>query len=370
MATFVKAAVPSEARTLPGRYYTSPEVYASERERIFADHWICVGREEQLPEAGSHFVAQVAGESLIVVRDAGGEIRAHFNVCRHRGTRLCEEPSGRFKGSIVCPYHAWTYGLDGRLMTARNMREVPDFKESDYPLRNAALTRWEGFIFINLADKPEAFGHALAPLMGHFSKWTIGKLREARRIDYDLACNWKLVFQNYSECYHCPLVHPQLDRVSPWDSGRNDLTDGPVLGGFMQLRHAGGSMTMSGETKRNPLPGLHQDDHDRVYYYTVFPSMLLSLHPDYVMAHYVTPAGIDRTRITCLWLFEPHEMARPEFDPSDAVEFWDMTNRQDWHVCELSQQGVSSRAYTPGPYSHAEGILHAFDRNYLQLMGA
>ena len=368
MATFVKAAVPVDARTLARRYYTSSEIFALERERIFAQHWICVGREEQLFDAGSYFLAEVAAESLIVVRDASGEIHAHYNVCRHRGTRMCEEQSGRFKGAIVCPYHAWTYGLDGHLRTARNMREVPDFQESDYPLRGAAVALWEGFIFVNLAEQPEPFGRALAPLMGHFRKWTIGALREARGMNYDLSCNWKLVFQNYSECYHCPLVHPQLERVSPSDSGRNDLIEGPVLGGFMELRQPGGSMTMSGKTSRKRLPSIHRDDHDRVYYYTVFPSMLLSLHPDYVMAHFVTPVGVDRTLIRCVWLFDPAEVAREGFDHGDAVEFWDMTNRQDWHVCELSHRGVASRAYTPGPYAQAEGILHAFDRHYLQIM--
>jgi len=370
MATFVKAAVPAEARTLAGRFYTSAEIFAHERERIFARHWICVGREEHVPEAGSYFLAEIGGESVIIVRDKDGEIRAHYNVCRHRGARVCEEQSGRLKGALVCPYHAWTYRLDGSLMAARNMREVPGFQESDYPLRGAAITRWEGFIFVNLAEQPEPFGRALAPLMGHFRKWTMGALREARAIEYDLACNWKLIFQNYSECYHCPRVHPQLDAVSPWDSGRNDLIEGPVLGGFMRLRNPGGSMTMSGQTTRSPLPGLEPDDRDRVYYYTVFPSMLLSLHPDYAMAHFVTPVTIDRTLVRCVWLFEPAEMARPGFDPSDALEFWDMTNRQDWHICELTQRGVTSRAYTPGPYAHAEGILHAFDRNYAQIMGA
>jgi Rieske 2Fe-2S family protein len=174
--------------------------------------------------------------------------------------------------------------------------------------------------------------------------------------------------QNYSECYHCPLVHPQLDKVSPWDSGRNDLGSGPVLGGFMSLRHGSDSMTLSGHSARPALPGLDAEDRERVYYYEIFPSLLLSLHPDYIMAHYLTPVAVDRTRVTCTWLFDPAQMAQPDFDASDAVEFWDMTNRQDWHVCELSQLGVSSRAYTPGPYAHAEGLLHAFDTHYLGVM--
>jgi phenylpropionate dioxygenase-like ring-hydroxylating dioxygenase large terminal subunit len=368
MATFIKLRLSRAAHTLAGRYYTSPDVLARERERIFTHDWICVGREEQLPNAGSYFLADAGGESLIVVRDVSGSLHAHYNVCRHRGTRLCETAHGAFTGAIVCPYHAWTYGLDGTLMTARNMKDVPDFKESEFPLRAAALTVWEGFIFVNLADAPQPFAVALAPLIGRFDRWNVRSLREARRIDYDLACNWKLILQNYSECYHCPLVHPQLDKVSPWDSGRNDLGHGPVLGGYMSLRHGGDSMTLSGRSARLPLPNLDAQDRERVYYYEIFPSLLLSLHPDYVMAHYLTPISYDRTRVTCVWLFDPKEIAREGFDPSDAVEFWDMTNRQDWHVCELSQLGVSSRAYTPGPYAHAETLLHAFDTHYLKVM--
>jgi Rieske 2Fe-2S family protein len=368
MATFVKLRLSKAAHTLAGRYYTSNDVLEQERERIFTHDWICVGREEHLAQSGSYFIANVGGESLIVVRDANGSIHAHYNVCRHRGTRLCETTGGKFTGSIVCPYHAWTYGLDGRLMAARNMRDVPDFQESDFPLHSAAITSWEGFLFVNLAERPQPFATALAPLVGRFDRWNIRALREAKRIDYDLACNWKLILQNYSECYHCPLVHPQLDKVSPWDSGRNDLGSGPVLGGFMSLRHGTDSMTLSGHSARQALPGLDAEDRERVYYYEIFPSLLLSLHPDYVMAHYLTPVAVDRTHVTCTWLFDPGQMAQPDFDASDAVEFWDMTNRQDWHVCELSQLGVSSRAYTPGPYAHAEGLLHAFDTHYLGVM--
>jgi len=368
MATYVKTSVGQMAHTLPGRYYTSPEIFARERERIFARRWICIGREEYIPEPGSFVLTDVAGESLIVVRDSEGILHAHFNVCRHRGTRICEQASGHLKGSIMCPYHAWTYGLDGRLLAARNMRDVPGFKESDYPLHSAALTTWAGFIFVNLAQRPEPFDVELAGLADRFDRWNIGGLREGHRIEYKLACNWKLLFQNYSECYHCPLVHPQLEKHSPSDSGRNDLHEGPVMGGYMTLRDHAESLTLSGATAREPLRGLPPEDADRVYYYVVFPSMLLSLHPDYVMAHYVTPIGVDRTDVTCVWLFDQAEMTREGFDASDAVEFWDVTNRQDWHVCELSHLGVSSRAYTPGPYAHAEGLLHAFDAHYLSLV--
>jgi Rieske 2Fe-2S family protein len=369
MSAFTKPVSAPGAKTLPAGAYVSPEVFARERERIFARGWIGVGRAEWIGNAGDFFVTEPAGESLIVTRDRAGAIHAFYNVCRHRGTRLCERTSGHFQGSIQCPYHAWTYGLDGSLNVARNMAEVPGFDRSDYPLREAAVNLWDGFVFVNLASAPEPFERTLAPLLGRFARWDLEHLQTGRTIEYDIACNWKLVFQNYSECYHCPLVHPQLDKLSPSDSGRNDLAEGAVLGGYSELRSHAASLTITGHTTRPPLGTVSGDDLDRIYYYTIFPSMLLSLHADYVMVHYVKPVAFDRTHIVCTWLFEPTTMEVPHFDPSDAVDFWDLTNRQDWHVSELTQLGLRSRAYSPGPYSNAEGLLGAFDRHYLRVMG-
>jgi Rieske 2Fe-2S family protein len=334
----------------------------------FSGSWICVCRCEQTTETGAFITAEIAGESLIVTRDASGKVHALYNVCRHRGTRLCEERAGTFKGCIQCPYHAWTYAFDGTLLAARNMDGVPGFSRHDYPLREAHVAEFDGFVFVAL-DPQEPFGQAFAPLDGRFAEWNIGRLRSARRIEYDLACNWKLVFQNYSECYHCPVIHPQLEKLSSSDSGRNDLSEGPFLGGYSTLRDEHASLTSTGRTARKPLPALSHENLMRVYYYTIFPSMLLSLHPDYVMVHYVMPRSPTQTRVVCEWIFDPHAMSEPDFDPSDAVEFWDRTNRQDWHVNELTQLGVSSRAYSPGPYSRQEGLLHAFDRHYLIAMG-
>jgi glycine betaine catabolism A len=369
MTAFVKAGVPSGARTLEARWYCDDEVFAAERERIFATDWVCVGREESLATTGDYFVATVADESLIVVRDGDGALHAFYNVCRHRGTRMCETSNGKFHGSIQCPYHAWTYALDGRLMVARNMSEVPGFREADYPLREAALATWDGFVFVNLAPAPTPFAQAYAPLLHRFAKWNVGSLRTAHTLTYTVACNWKLVFQNYSECYHCPLVHPQLEKLSPSDSGRNDLAEGPFLGGYSDLRE-NASLTATGTTKRPPLPGVDSADMHRAYYYTLFPSMMLSLHADYAMVHYVRPLSTGWTEIECAFLFDPATMARADFDPGDAVDFWDTTNRQDWHVSELTYKGIGSRRYAPGPYANAEGLLAAFDRHYLEIMNA
>lgn len=369
MAVFTKTSVPSGARTLPREYYTSAVIFAREAQQIFAQRWLFVGREEQIPNPGDYFLADPAGESLIIVRGQDGHIRALYNVCRHRGTRMCTDAEGNFRGSIMCPYHAWTYALDGRLTAARNMEGVPDFDKQSYPLNAAALATWEGFIFINLAQDPEPFERAFEPLIGRFARWHIGDLRVAKTITYDLKCNWKLIVQNYSECYHCPLVHPALDKLTPFDSGRNDLGEGPFLGGYMTMRTSGMRMTMSGTSKYPSLPGVDGEELDHVYYYAIFPSMLLSLEPDYVMVHRPIPVAVDRTIVICQWLFHPDTIASPGFDPSNAVDFWDMTNRQDWHVCELSQLGVSSRSYTPGPYANQEGLLHQFDRYYRSAMG-
>lgn len=367
MRSFVKASTPAAAKTLEARWYTSAEVFARERERIFARSWVCVGRSSDVNKPGSFFTTEIAGENLIVTRDEHGTLHAFYNVCRHRGTRICEQPSGTFKGSIQCPYHAWTYGLDGRLLVARNMDNTPGFEREEYPLHEAHVREFEGFIFIAL-DPVQPFDEFVQPLVGRFEAWQLADVRPARRIDYDLACNWKLVFQNYSECYHCPVIHPQLEKLSASDSGRNDFIEGPFLGGYSTLRHPDGSLTTTGHSTRAPLRGVRDDNLTRVYYYTIFPALLLSLHPDYMMAHYVRPVAPNRTLIACEWYFDPDAMSQPGFDASDAVDFWDMTNRQDWHVNELSQLGISSRAYEPGPYSQQEGLLHAFDRHYLRVM--
>ncbi len=351
------------AQTLPQRCFVSPEVFAEEKVKIFARQWICLGHQSQLGRAGDYFVQTVAGESLILTRDQKGAIQGFYNVCRHRGTRLCEAASGH-AAAIQCPYHAWTYALDGRLIAAPQMEEAPGFDKSDYSLHAVRLALWEGFIFVSLSDLAPPLEKVFAPLAGKFAHWNLPRLRSARRIDYDVQANWKLIFENYSECYHCPGVHPMLSKISPSDSAENDLTEGPFLGGFMSIRE-GKSLTMSGQACARAVGDIKAEDHARVFYYSIFPNMLLSMHPDYVMVHQLWPQSPVRTLIQCDWFFHPEAAEASEFNPEDAIEFWDMINKQDWHVCQLSQQGIASRAYQPGPYSPRESIPAAWDREYL-----
>jgi Rieske 2Fe-2S family protein len=246
------------------------------------------------------------------------------------------------------------------------MDEVPGFDRSQYSLHPVNLGLWEGFIFVNLDDEAMPLEEWFAPLAGKFSHWNLPALKSVKRVEYDVKANWKLMFENYSECYHCPGVHPMLSKVSPYDSAENDLTEGPFLGGFMKINQ-GKSLTMSGNACALPVGKI--ENLQEVFYYSIFPNMLLSLHPEYAMVHQLWPQSPERTLIVCDWFFHPEAMQRDDFNPEDAIEFWDITNKQDWHVCELSQQGIASRAYEPGPYSSRESIPAAWDREYLRRMG-
>jgi len=354
------------AETLPQHYFVSPQIFAEELQKIFATNWVLVGHQSQLAKPGDYFLAEVAGESLIVAKDQRSTIRAFYNVCRHRGARLCEEQTGH-AAAIQCPYHAWTYALDGRLLGTPHMDETPEFNKAEYPLKPARLALWEGFIFLNLGDASASLEKCFEPLDGKFSPWNLATLRSAKRIEYEVGANWKLIFQNYSECYHCLGVHPELSKISPYDSAENDLTAGPFLGGFMRIA-SGKSLTKSGDACALPVGNFGDEDFRFVFYYSIFPNMLLSLHPDYVMVHQLQPQSPERTLIFCDWFFNPEAFEHSDFDPDDAVKFWDTVNKQDWHVCELSQQGISSRAYEPGPYSARESIPAAWDHYYLQVM--
>lgn len=358
------------ARTLPGEFYASPAVLAEEMERIFARLWHCVGRAAALGRPGDYFLADVAGESLIVLRDRQGTLRALFNVCRHRGTRLCREPSGHFAETIQCPYHAWTYTTDGQLIGAPHMQGVEGFDKADYPLHAAALTAWEGFLFVNIAPEPQPFAEAWATAVERLARFNLGRLVVGHRTRYEVNANWKLVFQNFSECLHCPVIHPELTAVLPYQSGANDLTEGPFLGGYLEIREPHESATVTGRACARPIaPGLPPEERRRAFYYSLLPNLLMSIHPDYVNYYLVTPAGPDRTLITSEWLFAPDSTRDSGFNPEDAIRFWDITNRQDWDIVERSQLGVASRRYTPGPYSARESISAAWDREYLRLMG-
>ena len=359
-----------DAFTLPARYYIDPDHFRRELDLIFGRMWVCVGRSDELPDVGDHVVREVSDESLIVVRESLNRINAFYNVCRHRGTRICDAPEGHSL-RLQCPYHAWTYALDGRLVAAPHFDESDQFHKADFGLKPVASEVWDGHVFVNLLDNPAPLIDQLGDLPTKFAPWGMGSLVRGARVVYDVAANWKLIIQNYSECLHCPTIHPALSKVSHYLSGLNDPAT-PAdnhLGGRMDLRDGGATMSFDGRAVRDPLPGLDADSYRHVLYYAVLPNLLVSLHPDYMMTHRLRPIHQGRTEVVCEWHFHPDAMSSAGFAPSDAVEFWDLTNRQDWDVSERTQLGLKSRAYSPGPYSDREELLYAFDRWVVSRVG-
>lgn len=349
------------ASLLPPRVFHDAEVLAFEQAAWFGTGWVFVAREEDVDRPGRYVTVEVAGQPLVVIRGEDDVVRAFHNVCRHRGSLVCTEPEGRVV-RFQCPYHAWTYELDGRLQRASHTDSLVDFSTEDFGLVPARASMWQGLVFVCLDPAAPALDEALADLSGHLARFPLGDLRRARRIEYEVAANWKVIGENYSECYHCPGVHPQLNRLTPYDQGQNLESKGPWCGGWMELRDDFDTMSLDGlRHGRPPLPGVTAEDERRIYYFLIWPNLLLSLHPDYLMTHQVWPVEPGRSKVICEWSFHPDTMARADFDPSDAVDFWDLTNRQDWAVCELQQRGTASPAYSPGRYALMEDMVHAFD---------
>ncbi len=357
--------VESIAKTLPARYYTDPEFFRDELERFYCESWVCVGRAEQVASPGDYFLREIAGESIIITRDREQSVRAFYNVCRHRGTRLVTEPTGAFSGRIQCGYHGWTYGLDGKLIGAPHMDEAGGFCREDYPLNKVLADVWDGHIFVNLNPQAEPLAVQLADLPQKFVAWHMQDLRLHKRIVYDVRANWKLIMLNYNECLHCPVLHPTLNRLTNYLGADNEFPQRTYIGGSMGFRDGAQTMSMDGKRRRDYLPGLSAEEREKVAYYSIFPNFLLSLHPDYMMTATLWPKAVDQTGIIAEWHFHPDEMKKPNFEANDAIDFWDLTNKEDWKICELSQMGIQSRAYQPGPYSHRETLLHAFDEMVL-----
>ena len=355
--------------TLPARYYTDRAWFDAEMEKIFATMWLNVGRLDQLAGRGAFVRRDVANASVLLIGDGKGGVRAFHNVCRHRGTRLCVAMDGTLPGSIQCPYHAWTYDLEGRLIGAPLMDDVAGFCRDDYPLQRVACEVWDGHLFINLAHDPPPLATQLHDLPARFAPWQMQDLRMVHRAEYAVAANWKLIVQNYNECLHCPIIHPLLNQMHHYLGAANVPSTETYCGGAMGFKAGVETLSVDGRRRRAVLPGLGADERDVVNYFAIYPNMLLTLHPDYMLTVTIWPQTPDRTRLVSEWHFHPDEIARPGFVFQDAVDFWDVTNREDWAISERSQQGIASRGYTPGPYSMRETQLWEFDRFVLSRVG-
>ena len=353
-------------RTLPTSWYRSEEVFRIEKEHIFCREWIAVCRDEEVPNPGDHLVLDVLGESLLLLRNRDGQLRAFYNVCRHRGARLCRpigEPvdaarvvlaGGITAGSlIVCPYHQWSYDFNGALLAAPHLSRSAGFRKQDFHLYPVGAASWGGFVFLHLTPKDsKPLADQLVDIADRLQRYPLQQLRIGATIRYQTAANWKILCENYNECYHCGGVHPELCAVVP--SFRH--AGGANLDWARGIPHRDGAytFTQSGTTRRRAFPGLDADEQVRHKGELIYPNLFVSLACDHAAVFILHPRSASRTDITCHFLFEDHEREKPDFDPSDAADFWDLINRQDWTVCEAVQAGIQARVHRHGFYAPME----------------
>jgi Rieske 2Fe-2S family protein len=349
-----------DARTLPAEAYLSTEVFAWERRHLFEASWVCVGRADGLRRPGDQHAVRIGEEGVLLVRARDGSLRGFHNVCRHRGHELLSPGDTTNGRAIKCPYHAWVYSLDGALAGAPRFGDVPGFDKAGFPLIPVGVAEWHGWLFVNASGDAPTFEEHVGNLEVLVAPWRPERMLVARSHEYVVEANWKGITENYHECYHCPSIHPALCEVTPTDSGENFAHDGCWVGGSMELKAHAQTMSLSGGSLGVRIPSLSDKQAREVYYFGLFPNLLISLHPDYLMTHRIEPLEPGRTRVECAWLFPPEATERPDFDPTYASEFWDITNREDWAACESVQRGLASRGQRPGPFAWSEDEVRAF----------
>lgn len=345
------------SRNLPRDAYTSAALLEWERRHFFGGGWVCAGRFD-LREPGRQQAIRLDGHGILLVVGDDRILRGFHNVCRHRAHELLEPGAGAQAAVIRCPYHAWAYELDGRLKAApRTGRNLDPVEHSLSPVR---VSQWRGWTFVNLSGDAPPLTEWLGDLDRLIRDYEPERLSAAAQKTYTVAANWKLVHENYHECYHCPQIHPELCKVSPPQSGVNLDLPGAWIGGRMNLQSQAETMSLDGRSGGVRLRSLSGAQLRRVDYYGLLPNLFLSLHPDYVLTHRIEPEAADRTRIQCQWLFAPEALENPDFRPDYAVRFWDVTNLQDWKAVESVQRGISSQGYVPGPLAEKEDAVYDF----------
>jgi Rieske 2Fe-2S family protein len=369
-ATRASVADPAESSLIPtlsGHYYTDPEVFAAEQREVFEKMWFCAVRSSDLATWGQWQQVEVGRESLIVIRGRDGQLRAFLNVCRHRGAKLCTEERGEVKRNLQCPYHAWTYGLDGKLVAAPNLTKMPDIDRTAYGrLVPVHLREWLGYAWVCLADEPPSFeaevlGAAVERLgdLESVERYEVDDLEVGRRIRYDVKANWKLIIENFMECYHCATIHPELTEVLP------EFADGYAaqyyVGHGAEFGEEVAGFTVDGSEGFDRLPGVADDQDRRYYAITIKPNVFVNLVPDHVIVHRMFPVAEDRTVVECDWLYSK-EVVVSGRDVSRSVELFHRVNEQDFEACERTQPAMSSRAYRNGgvlvPAEHHIGAFH------------
>jgi glycine betaine catabolism A len=357
--------------TLPRDAYVGADWYAREMATIWSRHWVCAGRAGDLAK-GTMRAVQVGPASVILTRLPDGSLRAYHNTCRHRGAELChgEHAAGKL---ITCPYHAWAYAAeDGRLISTAHAHPTGDFRREDHGLLPVALREWAGFVFLSTAvEPPELCGDIPLSTLDH---WPLEHLQTGHRWEKTLACNWKVFWENYSECLHCPGIHPELcDMVPVYRDGVMATNERqgwiPGTAEAARLKPGAESWTMDGAPCGPVFPGLTPEERQAGYtFVTLWPSAFVVAHVDYVRSVRLTPLGPDRTRLIAEWHFAPETLAQPGFDAAKVAAFAKIVLGQDGDACEMNQRGLTSPAYTRGRLMPEEYEIQRFHQWVLREM--
>lgn len=359
--------MPPLTHSLPDSAYHTEASYQRDRDRVFFRHWLYAGRAERLADPGSWLRVEIAGESVLRIRGRDDVIRGFYNVCRHRGSRLLDEESGRVRGVIRCPYHSWCYRPDGSLASTP-MLEEDEVDRDRTGLWPVHVAEWEGFVFVNLADDPVPLLDQLADQTDDvlsLARFKFAELRLGHLSRIDVAANWKIVLENYNECLHCPTVHPELVSLVPayrqgvvTEPGRSD--------GGVSLADGRSTLALDPRLRLPLLPGVRADESAAYFGAMVYPSMFLDVDGTTALATAIFPTGPDRCTLVTEYLFHPDALADPGFDPTSVVEFNELVTRQDNDVCERVQQGVSSRCFSHGLLSAKDSYVIALTERYLR----
>jgi Rieske 2Fe-2S family protein len=342
------------APTLDGAYYTDSGILAAEFEHIFERQWYYAGRADEIPAPGRFVRRRVGREMVVLVRGEDQVIRGFLNVCRHRGAQLCLTESGEVGRRIRCPYHAWTYSLDGQLVAAPNWPALDGVDRGRFRLHEVHAATWEGLIWVSLAERPAPLADQLRPQIEFrlatypkFERYRLGELRVGARVEYDVAANWKLIYENFQECYHCRNIHPELVATVPQFRSPAIGAEGYDPGGY-PIAADRASFSLTGQSVLPRLPGLLPAD-DRLFYgMVVLPNCFISLVSDHVIVHRFEPVAPDRTLAVCEWLFPAETLETGRYDVTDAVALFSKVNEQDFAAAQWCQPNMSSRAYARG----------------------
>jgi Rieske 2Fe-2S family protein len=360
--------------TLPGSWYTDEGRFAREQEQIFESMWFCAARCADLTMPGAFRTVPVGRESILVTRARDGSIRAFLNVCRHRGARLCTEDTGLARRVFRCTYHAWTYDLDGKLVAAPNLAKMPDLDRDAYGLLTVHVREWLGYVWVCLAQEPPPFerdviGEVVTRLgdAESIERYDVANLALGRRIRYEVAANWKLIVENFMECYHCATIHPELVEVLP------EFADGYAaqyyVGHGAEFGERISGFTVDGSEGLSPIPTLAPEQDRRYFAITIKPQVFVNLVPDHVIVHRMYPLAPDHTVVECDWLYLP-DVVDSGRDLERSVELFHRVNQQDFAACERCQPSMTSRAYARGgvlvPSEHHIGGFHDWVRGRVE----